>query len=223
MEIIPSTSTRPRRTGRLALGVLAAVLVLSGILGAVPVVLGKERVAMADHAMGAALPRGSYVLVEHVPSHELELGDVVGFRDPVGDGWVIRRVSRMQGGWVELTGDVAGTEATTLRAVQVRRVDTHVPGAGYPMLVLPAWPAPYLILAAFGAAILAGLRLTDRGRDRSRVLAPLLLGSQQPRARPLGAALDVPVPRSQSSSRTSADEAPGAIAKVAEVSPATTA
>ena len=42
-------------------------LLLVGVSAAAPVVFGLQRLAMADDAMGASLPRGSYVLVRRVP------------------------------------------------------------------------------------------------------------------------------------------------------------
>ena len=152
MEIVPSTTGRRQwRTGRVLLGVAAAALVMLGMIAALPVLLGMERVAMAD---------------------DVRVGDRVSFRDPVGDGSVIRRVTGTSGGWLRLDGDVAGTEATTMRAVRVRRVVSHTPWVGYPLLVLGSWPAPYLLIAAIGAVVLAALQISGGRRRRSVVAAP---------------------------------------------------
>ena len=173
MEIVPSTTGRRQwRTGRVALGVAGAALVLLGMIAALPVFLGMERVAMADDAMGPALPRGSYVLLRPVSAAELEVGDLVSFRDPVDDGSVIRRVTGTSGGWLRLDGDAAGTEATTMRAVRVRQVVSHTPWVGYPLLVLGAWPAPYLLVGVTGAVVLAALQISGGRRRRSVVPQP---------------------------------------------------
>ena len=180
MEIIPSTPVRSRRTGRLVLSVLACVLVVVGLLGATPVLRGMERVGMADDAMGSALPKGSYVLVRQVPARDLQVGDLVSFGDPAGDGSVIRRITAMDGGWLEVSGDADG-ESMTLRPVRVREVVRHVPYAGYPMLVMPAWPAPYLLAGFLGALMLGGLRVSGhRERRRPRVLVSVVVPRQAP-------------------------------------------
>jgi hypothetical protein len=185
MEIVPATPVRrPGRTGRAVLGIVAAGFVLIGMIAALPVFLGMERVAMADDAMGAALPRGSYVLVERVPAGELEVGDRVSFRDPVGDGSVIRRVTSMDGGWLHLDGDVVGTESTTTRAVRVRRVESHVPWVGYPLLLLGAWPAPYLVVGLLGAAVLTGLRVSAGRYRRTLVTYAPAPAARVPRQSP---------------------------------------
>lgn len=181
MEIVPSKPVRPRRAGRLGLGVLAVSLVVLGLIGALPVFMGLERVAMADDAMGQALPKGSYVLLRRAPAGELEVGDVVSFRDPRGDGSVIRRVATINGGWLRLEGDVAGTESTTMRAVRVRRVVDHTPWVGYPLLVMGGWPAPYLLVAGLGATLLAGLGIGSGRRRRELLEGPAARAVMIPR------------------------------------------
>lgn len=215
MEIIPVPSVRRRRTGRLALAALAVALVLAGLVAALPVLLGLERVAMADDAMGGTLPKGSYVLVRQVPATQVRVGDVLSFRDPGGSGSAIRRVGALDGGWVTLTGDASGAEAEPRRAVRLRRVVSHVPWVGYPMLVLPRWPAPYLVTAMLGGLILLGLRITDRRRRRA---AAAVTFAADPRG------LGVPAPRAaQEPSVTSLADAPEPSPNVAEPPRARTA
>lgn len=181
MEITPSTRVRRHRPGRtLAVSLAVVALLLVGVSAAAPVVFGLQRLAMADDAMGASLPRGSYVLVRRVPVRAMEPGDVVGVRPSDGADVLVRRVTDRAGDRLDVAGDAAPDRVLTVAAGDTRAVVWHVPLLGWPMLLVPGWVVPSLgvaLLVAF--ALRLGRDAWRRSRAR-RVVPTSLIPSPAP-------------------------------------------
>jgi hypothetical protein len=171
MEITPSTHVRRRRGRQLVVTLAVVALLLVGLSAAAPVAFGLQRLAMADAAMGSALPEGSYVLVRRVPVRAMESGDVVAIRPSPGSDVLVRRVTDRAGGRLDVVGDAAPAQVLTVAAADTRRVVWHVPLLGWPMLLVPAWGVPVLgvVLLLASAARLAWGRW---GRPRARRVVP---------------------------------------------------
>jgi hypothetical protein len=174
MEITPRAPVRRRRGRTVAVTLAVVALLLVGVTAAAPVVLGLQRLAMADDAMGSSLPKGSYVLVRRVPVRAMAAGDVVGIRPRAGADVLVRRITGRTGDRLEVAGDAAPARVATVAAADTRRVVWHVPVLGWPMLLLPAWFVPALGVALL-LAFAARLGWSARRSSRARRVAPAFL------------------------------------------------
>lgn len=172
MELTP-VPTRPSLMGRLWLLVVVAVAAPLVLLVVLPGALGLQRYVVTNDALGDTVPRGSLTFAEMVPAADLEVGDVITFRPPIGvadDSYVTRRVVSATEKGIRTGGDGTGTDPWVLPTSGERsRVLVHVPYIGYPF-ISGVHPAIWIMLASVPmvAVLLAVLADVDRARQRRR-------------------------------------------------------
>ncbi len=134
----------------LMLGVLATVLLVRGLP-----LSGRLVLVVAGGSMEPALPLGSAIVVEPVPSSSLAVGDIVtvevGPDHAIFTHRITRLIQRVDGLWIETKGDANSTADPTILPVTsvAGRVQMTIPGLGH---VVAALSQPSGVAAAFGVA-----------------------------------------------------------------------
>lgn len=172
MELTP-VPTRPSLMGRLWLLVVGAVAAPLVLLVVLPGMLGLQRYVVTGDALVDSVPRGSLTFAEMVPAAQLQVGDVITFRPPIGfadDSYVTRRIVSATAHGIRTSGDGTGTDPWVLAASgEHSRVIVHIPYVGYPF-ISGVHPAIWVMLASVPmvAVLLAVLADVDRARQRRR-------------------------------------------------------
>jgi signal peptidase len=154
-----------------ALTALAAL----GALMLVPTILGYQRYVIEGGSMGRALPKGSIVYAEVVPTREIRAGDVITYRPPGATKLRTHRVT-----WVGRSGgerlyrtkgdaNASSDRPTfTLPHEQQARVVMHIPLAGYAVAALSIRAVRMAVIGvpALAIAFVAFASVWQRWRPR---------------------------------------------------------
>jgi len=168
MSVIETPLPIRGRLGRsLATTALIALVVLAALM-LVP--FGYQRYVVDGGSMGTAIPRGSLIFDEVVPTRTLRVGDVITYVPPRLHHLVTHRiVSIGPGGALRTKGDAnraADPWTFKLTAASQARVAFHVPAVGYAYAALGVRTVRRVVIGLpallVAAGSLAGLR---RGRQ----------------------------------------------------------
>lgn len=77
---------------RIGLGVLLGVVALLALLPPIAAVGGYASVTLTSGSMSPSYPAGSLLLIEHAPTDQLAVGDIVSIRRPALDALVTHRI-----------------------------------------------------------------------------------------------------------------------------------
>lgn len=127
MPVPGGTTEHPPRAARVPVRAIAPVLVAAVVLVAL-VVTALEPLRVTSESMSPTLGTGDQVLVDKLTGHwrAPAVGDVVVFRDPVGERLVVKRVVALAGQSVALEDGELVVDSTVRHEpqVDVSRIDS---------------------------------------------------------------------------------------------------
>ncbi len=87
------------------------------------------RVQVTGRSMAPFLRGGEVLIIEPVEGRQLGVGDIVLFKD-VNEHWIIHRVVRIRGGWIQTQGDALNEPDAPVEIARLRGRVERVEGRG---------------------------------------------------------------------------------------------